>query len=102
MESLMENFFRFTLGYLIRQQATQMKACHSDAEDGQEGSLAAHVVLHLDSHIGTHRHTDGNRKGKPADSLSDLGYGQDVPCQSHGGRSADRVDGAHIQADYNQ
>ena len=39
MESLMENFFRFTLGYLILQQDTQIKAMTEMAKTVRKEAL---------------------------------------------------------------
>ena len=75
---------------------------HRDGKDRQERGLAVQVVLHLDAHIGAHRHADGDGEGKAADALGDLGGGEHVPGQGHGGRAADGVHRPHIQADDHQ
>ena len=78
------------------------QSSHRNGKNRQEGGLAAHVFLHLESHIGTQGHSNGDGKGKPANALCNLGAGQHVAGQRHGGETTYGIYSAHIQADDNQ
>lgn len=60
------------------------------------------MTLHLQAHIGAHRHADGYSERKPANALGDFGGGQNIARQRHGGGAAHRVHRAHIQTDDNE
>lgn len=94
--------FPLYLGVLDAAAGHADEGCHRDAEDGEERGLAAEVVLHLNAHIGAHGHADGDGEGKAADALGDLVHRQHIAGQSHGGRAAHRVDGAHVEPHHDQ
>lgn len=94
--------FPFYLGIADAAAGNANQSDYGDAENRQEGGFAAHVVLYLNADIGADRHADGYRKSKAADALGDFGHRQHIAGQRHGGRAADRVYRAHVQANDNQ